>query len=175
MRAKRRLRGRKDGKWGNVGFGGPKKLFRLCSFARNTDQKGIFHCYSIICSIISSFYIVIDSVTRSSRDNYNFVLSSCKLKFLTYHLRQQFSRDLSGNVGNAIGSMMIGIAIDQTISAFRFPTRFREIFSGPKNYFRDIKSLLHFWWVCPCVIYNDSYIHSFSPSRGAIPAARLST
>lgn len=90
-----------DGKWGN---GGPgiRKAFRFAP-SRGTRIQKDFHSYSIICSIISSFYIVIDSA-RSSRVYYNFVLTSCKLKFLTYHLRQQFSRDLSGNDGNAIGS-----------------------------------------------------------------------
>lgn len=97
--AKRRLRMTENGETEVRGSG---KLFEACSFARNTDAKE-FHSYSIICSIISSFYIVIDSA-RSSRVYYNFVLTSCKLKFLTYHLRQQFSRDLSGNNGNAIGS-----------------------------------------------------------------------
>lgn len=162
-----------DGKRGN---GGPgiRKAFRFTP-SRNTDQKKKnFHSYSIICSIISSFYIVIDSA-RSSRVYYNFVLTSCKLKFLTYHLRQQFSRDLSGGtMGTRSARVTIEIAIDQTISAFRFSTCFREIFSGPKNYFKDIKSLLHSWWVCPCIIY-DSCIHSFLPSRGAILVGRLST
>lgn len=106
-----------------------KRNLSICSITRNQIKKN-FHCYSItiICSVISSFYIVIDSA-RSNRDNYNFVLSSCKLKFLSYYLRQQFSRDLSGNDGNIIGSTMIGIAIDQTISAFRLSIYFRKIFS----------------------------------------------
>ena len=103
------------------------KAFRF-ALSRGTWIKKNFHCYSIICSVISSFYIVTDSA-RSNRDNYNFVLSSCKLKFLSYYLRQQFFRDLSGNDGNIIGSMMIGIAIDQTISTFRLSIYFRKIFS----------------------------------------------
>lgn len=101
----------------NGGSEKSEKLFYLLLHEEH-GSKGIFIVILLFAQFLSSFYIVIDSVTRSSRDNYNFVLS-CKLKFLTYHLRQQFSRDLSGNDGNAIGSMMIGIAIDQTI--FRVP------------------------------------------------------
>jgi len=90
------------GKWGN-GASEFLKSFRF-ALSRGTWIKKNFH--SIICSVIPSFYIVIDSA-RSNRDNYNFVLSSCKLKFLSYYLRQQFFRDLSGNDGNIIGSRSI--------------------------------------------------------------------
>lgn len=170
-----------DGKMGKRRFGESEKAISICSITEEHGSKRIFISYSIVCSIISSFYIVIDSA-HSSRDNYNFVLSSCKLKFLTYHLRQQFSRDLSGNDGNTHTQTHTDThkrsdqwwsRFDQAISAFRFSTYFREIFSGRKNYFRDIKSLLRFLvGICPCVIYN-SCIHSFSPSRGAILAERL--
>jgi len=68
-------------KMGKRRFGDPKSFSICCLFHhRRIWIKKNYHCYSIICSIISSFYIVIDS-ERSSRDNYNFVLSSYNLSF----------------------------------------------------------------------------------------------
>lgn len=135
-----------DGKWGNGGSEIRKerkrKNFSICSLARGTRIKKNFYCSSIVCSIVS-FYIRLQ--TRFSRDNCNFVLSSCKLKFLTYYLRQQFSRDLSGNDGNTIGSIDDRDR-DQSSNFRRSVSRHvLERFSSAqkKNYFKDIKSLLH--------------------------------
>lgn len=57
-----------DGKWGNGGLEIRKALDLFLREEQKERIKRNFYRYSIICSIISSFYIVIDSVTRSSRD-----------------------------------------------------------------------------------------------------------
>lgn len=56
-----------DGKWENGSLETRRALDLLLREEQKERIKRNFYCYSIICSIISSFYIVIDSVTRSSR------------------------------------------------------------------------------------------------------------
>lgn len=75
------------------GFGDTREAFRLNAPSWETSIKKEFSLlsYCLLNSMYLSFCILIDSTTRVlSRKVVNFVLSSCKFKFLTYHLRDNF-------------------------------------------------------------------------------------
>jgi len=115
------------------------------SFARkSTSIKKEFSLlsYCLLNSMYSSFCILIDSTTRVlSLKVVHFVLSSCKFKFLTYHLRDNF-----------LGVYRV-FKTRSDRSVFSGYTFLRDRLFG-SDYFGDVKSLSRVSWMCPCVIYN---------------------
>lgn len=109
------------GKWG-------KEFEKLFQFARSrgTRIKRNFHCCPIVCSTIQRrFAFVIVQVDRlSSRKLLTLYYRMCKFKFLTYHLRRNFSRNLLGNDqtdrNRGRDRNMDRGEIDRAFSAFRF-------------------------------------------------------
>lgn len=162
-----------DGKWGNGGSE-IRKAFRFVPSRGNTDQKefSLFFYYLLNyivilhCNRLQHALAAIITTLYSRRVNLSFFNLPPKATIFQRFIWERWEHDW---INRRPGSRSI-----KQFPPFRFSTRFRKIFFGPKYYFKDIKSLLHLWWVCPCIIY-DSYVHSFPPSRGAIQAGGLNT